>query len=157
MTQRIVINECFGGFGLSPLAIRRMAELEGHECYFFECDLLARKYTSLTLEQAEKVGLFTVAFDIPNPGEVLAQPREWHDMSLEEKQASNALYRKHELPRHPDDRTHPLLIQVVDELKEAANGRCAKLKIVEIPDGVDWEIDDYDGSETIHEKHRSWD
>ena len=26
----------------------------------------------------------------------------------------------------------------------------------EIPDDVEWEIDDYDGIETIHEVHRSW-
>lgn len=37
-----------------------------------------------------------------------------------------------------------------------ASGKCAELKVIEIPDGVDWEIDDYDGIETVHEKHRSW-
>jgi len=30
------------------------------------------------------------------------------------------------------------------------------LKIIEIPEDVDWEVDEYDGLETIHEKHRSW-
>ena len=29
-------------------------------------------------------------------------------------------------------------------------------KIVEIPDGVQWEITEYDGKECIKEKHRSW-
>ena len=53
-------------------------------------------------------------------------------------------------------RTDPLLIQVVDELGREANGRCAKLKIVEIPDDIEWYIDDYDGLETVHEKHESW-
>lgn len=53
-------------------------------------------------------------------------------------------------------RNDPRLVAVVEELGEAANGRFAKLSIVEIPDDVDWEIDDYDGMETIREKHRSW-
>ena len=29
-------------------------------------------------------------------------------------------------------------------------------KIIEIPDDIEWEIDNYDGIESIHEKHRSW-
>jgi len=53
-------------------------------------------------------------------------------------------------------RTNPLLIQVVEELGEEASGFAGELKIVEIPDGIQWEIHDYDGVETIHEIHRSW-
>ena len=48
------------------------------------------------------------------------------------------------------------LIQVIEEFGREASGRHAELEIVEIPDGVDYEIDDYDGMESIHEKHRSW-
>jgi hypothetical protein len=54
------------------------------------------------------------------------------------------------------DRSDPLLVQVVQEMGEMANGRCARLKIVEIPDGVDYVIQEYDGSEWIAEKHRTW-
>ena len=41
-------------------------------------------------------------------------------------------------------------------MKEKANGPCASLEIVQIPDDVEYEIDEYDGSESIHEVHRSW-
>ena len=58
--------------------------------------------------------------------------------------------------RSYDSRTNELLIQTVEKLKEKANGRCAKLKVIEIPDGTNYEIDDYDGIETIHEIHQSW-
>ena len=53
-------------------------------------------------------------------------------------------------------RSDERLIKVVEELGEEANGFAAKLKIVELPDGIGFEIDDYDGMESIHEVHRSW-
>jgi hypothetical protein len=48
------------------------------------------------------------------------------------------------------------LIQVVEELEDAADGACADLKIVEVPDGVEWQIEEYDGNEWVAEKHRTW-
>jgi hypothetical protein len=53
-------------------------------------------------------------------------------------------------------RTDPTLIKAVEVLKEEANSRFSNLKIIEIPDGIDWEITDNDGLETVHEKHRMW-
>lgn len=47
------------------------------------------------------------------------------------------------------DRTNPLMIQAIEELGEAANGQYAKIKIVEIPDKVQYEISEYDGIESI--------
>ena len=58
--------------------------------------------------------------------------------------------------KYMDDRTNPRLIQCVEALKDEASGCFAKLKVVEIPDDVEYEIDDYDGVETIHECHRTW-
>lgn len=54
------------------------------------------------------------------------------------------------------DRASPYLVQAVEELGEKANGSSAKLSIVEIPDGTDYYIDDYDGQESIHETHSTW-
>ena len=53
-------------------------------------------------------------------------------------------------------RDDPHLIAVVAELGEAANDQHADLKIVEIPDDIEWEIAEYDGLEWIAEKHRTW-
>ena len=55
-----------------------------------------------------------------------------------------------------DWRTAPELVECVEKLGQEANGRFANLEVVEIPDDVKWEINDYDGIETIHERHRSW-
>ncbi len=48
------------------------------------------------------------------------------------------------------------LIAVIEELGEAANGRYANIKIVEIPDDVRWTIEEYDGNEWVAEVHRTW-
>ena len=53
-------------------------------------------------------------------------------------------------------RDDPDLINVVEKLGESANGDFANLEIVEIPDDVEWEIDEYDGMESVDEVHRSW-
>ena len=55
-----------------------------------------------------------------------------------------------------EKRTDAKLIECVETLGKKSYGMCAKLVVIEIPDGVDYEIDNYDGMESIHEKHRSW-
>ena len=54
------------------------------------------------------------------------------------------------------DRDDEDLIAVVELLGTKASGRFAYLTIVEIPDGIYWEISEYDGLETVEERHRSW-
>lgn len=48
------------------------------------------------------------------------------------------------------------LAQVVEELGVEANGHCAELKIVEIPNDVQWGIEKSDGMEHVSEVHRTW-
>lgn len=52
-------------------------------------------------------------------------------------------------------RSNPILVQIVEELGEEADGFCARLEVVEIPDGTNYYISDYDGVETICEG-RTW-
>lgn len=54
------------------------------------------------------------------------------------------------------ERNDPKLVECVEALGKKANGDFAKLKVVEIPDGIDYYIHDYDGIESIEENHRSW-
>lgn len=53
-------------------------------------------------------------------------------------------------------RNDPDLVQVVEELGEDASGSCAELAVVEIPEGVSWDIGEYDGLEWVAETHRTW-
>lgn len=54
------------------------------------------------------------------------------------------------------ERNDPVLVEVVEKLGEDANDDYSKLKIVEIPDDVQWQIVEYDGWEHVAEKHRTW-
>lgn len=56
-----------------------------------------------------------------------------------------------------EDRSDPDLIHVVEEMGEGANGEYARLKVVEIPDGIEWTVHEYDGMEWVAEAHRTWD
>ena len=53
-------------------------------------------------------------------------------------------------------RQNPKLIRVIEELGEGASGDGAQIVIVEIPLGIEWFIQEHDGVESIHEKHRKW-
>ena len=48
------------------------------------------------------------------------------------------------------------LVRVVEEMSADANGHCAELKVVAIPDEVQWQIRKTDGVEHVSEVHRTW-
>lgn len=159
--MKVVINRCYGGFGLSPRATKRLAELNGRKCYFFvhpegRSHIDLHKKIKATMAEADKAFVW-FAYDVPNPDEILPSNENWAAMSMEQRRESNKQWSEHsiehgrELVRHDSK-----LVQVVEELGKQASSKLADLAVVEIPDGVDYEIDEYDGIETIHEKHRSW-
>jgi len=124
--MKVVVNKCFGGFGLSDKAYERLIEL-GIPCFTYK-----------ELENAK-----------PEP--------EFYIIYEKRSRLSSSLNEYYSEQLHEDkSRTHPLLIQVVEELGQEANGDYAELEIIEIPDDVQFEIDYYDGIESIHEIHRSW-
>jgi hypothetical protein len=151
--MKIVINKCYGGFSLSPKAVARLAELKGKKAYFFKGGFGSSPRTPFTLDDIP--GLIWMAYSVPNPP---AGPSatEWHAMTTEQRHEVNAAVDAVRLSTRPGDRADPDLVQVVEELGEAANGFGAELDVVEVPDGVDWEIAEYDGMEHIAEKHRTW-
>lgn len=91
--MKIIINTCYGGFGLSKEALALFNERSG---------------TTITYER-----------DI--------------------------------------ERNNPILVEIVEQLGESADGGHAELKVVEIPDDVQWQIEEYDGNEWVAETHRKWD
>lgn len=102
--QKIVINVCYGGFGLSKEA---------------------------TEEYARRKGL-----ELGN----------WNkNFKFYEGLSDNSIAR--------DD---PVLVEIVESMGSKADGWAAELKIVEIPDGVEWSVHEYDGNEWVAEAHRTW-
>lgn len=136
--MKVVVNKCYGGFSLSPAGVAALAKRKGRKCYFFTGGL-SQPYVRVTQTDAAESFMFT-AFDVPVAPDT----------------NNNEAWEKHYLTCCPEDRTDPDLVAVVEKMGRKANGSCAELRVVEIPDGVDWELDEYDGIETIHEKHRSW-
>jgi len=158
---KVVINRCYGGFGLSMKALKRYCEIKGRPCHFFYKDIHADinatdKFTPLVGELPQgSQALRVSAFDVPDPSEVLPKI-DWNTATQEERVASNAAWSKHSISHYDIPRNDPALVQAVEELGADADGDCAELKVVEIPDGVEFEIDEYDGMERIDEVHRSW-
>jgi len=134
--KEVVINNCFGGFGLSDKAYERLIELGIPVKTYKEPkrDPITHLYQN---EKKEKVIYDRTKETGEMSGLMLSMSRYWETWLDEERE-------------------NPLLIQVVKELKKKANGMCAELKIVKIPVDVEYEIDEYDGLESIHETHRSW-
>lgn len=154
--MKVVINACYGGFSLSAKATKRIAELQGKECYFFAQRLPYTgedkdKYIPLTLEEAEDTFLWW-AYSVPNPQDYRLNERDPDGLYKgANERADEIRVSDRDILRHD-----PMLIQVVEELGAEASGRHAKLKIVEIPDGTDYVIEEYDGFEHIAEAHKTW-
>jgi hypothetical protein len=128
---KIVYNACYGGFSLSHEAVMRYAELKGIKLYtdkrygfthYYLCP--PEEYESLSAEEATK------------------------PVSPDRFERSNGMY----FSDRSFERTDPILVQVVEELGEKANGMCAELQIAEIPAGTLYRIDEYDGFESIETK-----
>jgi hypothetical protein len=157
--MKIVINKCYGGFSLSRKAIEMMAKMQGRKCYFFETDFDSKdgRYIPAKPQKEGSRDVFWTAFDIPNPDEVLHMNKQWHKMTDKERQDYNNLWGKHSFDDTEDmDRSDPMLIEIVEKLGEEASGGCADLRVIEIPDGIEWGIEERDGMEWIAEKHRTW-
>ncbi len=138
--MKVVINRCFGGFGLSKKATKRLAELQGRECYFYKDSVRGETYTPISIDDQDSSW---VALDIPNAHEI--------DLSKDNAYTKHVIHYDYSI-----DRSDPLLIQVVEELGKEANREYSRLAIVDIPDDINWTIDEYDGNESVSEVHRSW-
>ena len=143
MTQ-IVINKCHGGFGLSDAAVLRYMELAGRVVYPEATDSAIMGST---------YWLVPAGPERYNDDVISAA---WPSMTIEERQAANALWVEQVFRPRDIARDDPVLIQTVLELGDEAGSWACVPAVVEIPDDVEWEIEEYDGLEWVAEKHRTW-
>jgi hypothetical protein len=140
--MKIVINRCYGGFGLSLEAKEKYCHKKGKQLFFYKQTAYNFKegYDEYTKLSSEEEGAYSYAW-LVDMGEVSRETPQNNDDWFSE---SNI------------DRTDHDLIDVIEEMGERANGFAAKLEIVEIPENVNWEIEEYDGKEWVSEAHRTW-
>jgi hypothetical protein len=140
--MKIVINNCFGGFGLSHEAVLRYAELKGITLYPEKND--------------NSFGIVTYWKSDKNSRPETKEGDAFYSMPLEERQKYNAMTDEQLFYERGILRDDVALVKVVEEMGAAANSRYSDLKVVEIPDNVEWQIEEYDGNEWVAEKHRTW-
>lgn len=134
--MKIILNKCYGGFGLSKEAYELYAKKKGLTLYpYYD----SSKDNFITLKKGDS-SFLTYYFIEDFGDEVLKNKIDW----------SKHLYLNYEY------RNDPILIEVVEELGAKANGRFSNLVVVDIPDNMDYVIDDYDGIETLHENIKVW-
>ncbi|QDA74614.1 hypothetical protein EOT00_06535 [Listeria seeligeri] len=141
--MKIVLNKCFGGFGLSHKAELHLYELKGINVYAY---LSVRMGDVFSFERVDKSY---------NP-----KLKVWEDIWYLEKELPKLEFHINEDwecikqielisdMRDSKNRIDPDLIATVELLGDASNAAYANLKIVEIPDESNFIIKEYDGMET---------
>lgn len=142
--MKVVINACFGGFSLSPEATLELWKRGGP----VEATPVDEYFgIDKGKDRSERFGKDE---QLETWRRYLANPARQVFLTVFSPDETLTLYAR-DVPRND-----PILVQLVEEMGDAANGSCAKLRIVEVPDDADWEIDEYDGNEHVAEKHRKW-
>lgn len=136
--MKIVLNACYGGFHLSMEALTLYFQLQG-------------KTVWLKQERSGFIDISLVPFE-------QRTDKTWsYEEQQEKSEEFTKRYTEETMTEGSIERNDPTLVQVVETLgSEKASGVYSKLKIIEIPDDVDWMIQDYDGQEWVAEKHRVW-
>ena len=141
--REVVINKCYGGFGLSHQGVMEYAKMSGFELYPF-VDKRDKNRNLLGIGKEAK-------FESYNP------KKDAFTIYYSKKPLENGQYVKDSWFYDGDlERDDPILVKVVRKLKEKSFGECANLKIVRIPADVEYEIEEYDGTEWIAESHKTW-
>lgn len=139
--MKVVVNRCYGGFGIGDDAFAEYLTRMGVTFYRWGGKFSSFGDTFTTVPKEEYTKL-----------DAEKDERGWFNFTPEEKQKFNNMY----LSYHSLERNDPVLIDIVEEWGERAWGRHAELEVVEIPDDVDFTIEEYDGKEWIAEVHRTW-
>lgn len=143
--MKVVINCCYGGFSISLEAARHMAAAGSQRAQLDVADYDKEREAYLDYKATGNV----------RPG-YEKHTGSW-DISI--KYRDDLPYHGYGYVEGMDgsyERDDPLLVAAVEALGKQADGSHAALRVVEIPDGVEWEIAEYDGMEHVAEKHRTW-
>lgn len=142
--MRVAINTCYGGFGLSTKAHLLYCKKKYGEAYLYKKE--NNQYQKVANDYIPQEALEDLYITFKDLGDdIIYDFEDIEDYVVWEYEICSS-----------NNRTDPILIDVIIELGHEADGDYASLKIVDVPDDIEWYIDDYDGRESINEKHRSW-
>lgn len=130
--MKIVYSPCYGGFSVSEVGILRYAELKGVPLY----------------PEKGKWGFVTYWTKPKEEIEGLLEEDDFYSATTEQRIHSNKVSSENQICNRKFVRHDPVLVQVVEELGDAASGDCAKLRIFET-DSRMYRIDEYDGNESV--------
>ena len=133
--MKLVINSSYGGFHLSPKALRRCLELKGKNIYFY-------KHTKY--EYRDGIDEFVRIDNIDSIKNDLSIDCTTIDYGKVTNIYQSSPPEDFSIPRNDKH-----LIQVVEELGEEANSAFSRLTVVEIENGRWYKINEYDGYESI--------
>lgn len=137
--MKVILNKCYGGFGVSQKAYELYAKKKGLEIFVYKLECTNDKPIYRKTDMGSSIFTITFTKDFGDYVDLYDDNSEKYILEL----CSN----------HRED---PVLIEVVEELGDRANSPFSKLVVVDIPDGMEYEIDDYDGVETLHQKVEKW-
>ena len=130
--MKVVINECYGGFGLSNFACKELLRRKGKECYFYENKYGVGYFRIDRLEDADKHLFVTVS------------TKDYGKFTEKIDNEHIVYYRDNHIITDSD------LISIIEEFgSEKCSGRYAELAIEDIPSGSYYRIDEYDGFESV--------
>lgn len=137
--MKVILNKCYGGFDVS---------YKGHQLYAEKKNLPLYAY----ILDYEKAGHYKKINEvIDNNFRYMYFTKDFgDDFKPTDKDWNHYLYLGSEY------RQDPILIEVVEELGKEASGRNGNLIVIDVPYGMKYVIDDYDGIETLHEDVPVW-
>ena len=137
--MKIVINTDYGGFGLSYRAMMEYAKRKGFKLYAY-------------VSAKDSKGKFFIDKYIPyRGGKRFCIHYSKNPLTKTGKRAKKGHFCDYDIKRNDPD-----LIYIVQKMKKKANGEHATLKIVTIPDNINFHIEEHNGIELIAEDHRTW-
>ena len=140
--MKLVINRCYGGFGISHEGMMRYFEIKGQKVW---------------PEQGGGYWKFWTYWIVkPEDRPESKEGDDFYKLPLEERAAYNKAHSELTVYQRDVPRNDPALVQMVEELGKKADGEHAELVVVEIPNDISWDIAEYDGMERVEEKHRAW-
>ena len=146
--MKLVVNRCYGGFRLSDKAYEWLGQRGIPIVPYYPSTRVNQRFVE---DPRNNKNNGKVIFDRK------ISPKDPDNVLDTEERTILAMGRYWDgWTRMEEHRGDPLVVQCVEALGKDASSSLSELEVVNIPDGIQWRLDDYDGIESVEEQHRSW-